>query len=140
METIMLNASLTTSFIKRALLILSIGLLTTLTSHAQDSTAGNEQAFVNFLRLENGNLFFTVKYHNGKGPKFNISVYDASGESLYRGYFSGEDYSKVFRAPAELGKLTVVIRNSSDKTQHKFEITSESRLVRETYVTAVAKY
>lgn len=125
-----------TNKLKRALLMLSLGLLTAFISHAQDSTANNEQATVNFLRLENGNLYFTVKYHHDKGPKFNISVTDASGENLYKGYFSGKDYARVFRAPADLGKLTVVIRNSSERTQHKFEITSQSRLVRETYVVA----
>lgn len=139
METIMLNASLTTKICKRAFLLLSIALLTTFTSIAQDSAVNtNETVFVNFLKLDNGQVFFTVRYNNDLGRKFDILINDEDGESLYRGYFPGKNFSKVFRAPAELGKLQVTVRGFSGKTEHKFEISSESRVIRETYVTAVS--
>jgi hypothetical protein len=138
METIMLNASRTTSTFKRAFIFLSIALLTSFASFAQDKTvASDESAFVNFLKVQNGDLYFTVKFNNSLGRRFDITVHDAFGENLYRGNFSGKDFGKVFRAPVELGKLVVTIRSFATKAEHKFEISSEARTVRDAYVTAV---
>jgi hypothetical protein len=140
METIMLKASATTINFRSAFLILSIAVLTSLSSFAQDSTStvAAEPAYVNFLRVTNGQLFFTVKFNNPGGRRFDIVVNDSDGENLYRGNFSGKEFGKVFRAPAELGKLYISIRPYGQKTEHKFEISSESRLVQDIYVTAMS--
>jgi hypothetical protein len=139
METIMLKASATTINFKRAFIILSIAVLTSFSSFAQDSTTvAADPAYVHFLRVTNGQLFFAVKFNNPNGRRFDIIVNDSDGENLYRGNFSGKDFGKVFRAPAELGKLYVSIRPYGQKTEHKFEISSEARLVQDIYVTAMS--
>lgn len=140
METIMLKASATTINFKSAFLFLSIVALTSFSSFAQDSTSTvtADPAYVNFLRVTNGHLFFTVKFHNESGRRFDVVVNDSYGENLYRGNFNGKDFGKVFRAPAELGKLYVTIRPYGQKTEHKFEISSEARLVQDIYVTAMS--
>src|SRR5688572_11614350 len=107
--------------IKKALTFLTIALFTSFITVAQDKAADDETAFVNFLKEQNGQLFFTVKYQNAQGRRFDITVYDSYGENLYRGNFKGKDFAKVFRAPAELGKLVVSIRGYGKKTEHKFE-------------------
>lgn len=123
--------------IKRVL-TLSIALFISFASFSQDKAASDDEtAFVNFLKVQDGHLFFTIKYHNELGRRFDITVNDADGENLYRGKFTGKDFGKVFRAPAELGKLVVTIRGYGKKTEHKFEISSEPRLIRDTYVTLV---
>jgi hypothetical protein len=123
---------------KRAFIFLSIVLLTSFASLAQDKTVEtDETAFVNFLKVHNGQLYFTVKFHNSLGRRFDITVNDSYGENLYRGNFSGKDFGRVFRAPAELGKLVITIRSFATKAEHKFEISSEARIIREAYVTAV---
>lgn len=139
METIMLKAE-TTKKITTAILSLSIALLISISSLGQDSTSAVtvDPARVNFLKLTDGHLFFTVKFHNPNGRRFEISVNDSDGENLYRGNFSGIDFGKIFRAPAELGKLYVTIRPFGQKTQHRFEISSEDRLVQDVYVTAMS--
>ena len=139
METIMLKAAETAINFRRAVLFLAIALMTSFTSFSQDSTStvAAEPAYVNFLRVTNGQLFFTVKFNNPSGRRFDIVVNDAYGENLYRGNFSGKDFGKVFRAPAELGKLVVTIRSFATKAEHKFEISSEARVIREAYVTAM---
>ena len=140
METIMLKAAETTKKFKCAILFLSIVLFASFSSIAQDSTStvAADPAYVNFLRVQNGQLFFTVKFNNPNGRRFDIVVNDAWGENLYHGNFTGKDFGKVFRAPAELGKLYVSIRPYGQKAEHKFEISSESRLVQDIYVTAMS--
>lgn len=140
METIMLKASETTINFKRAFIILSIAVLTSFSSFAQDSTSTVtvDPAYVNFLRVTNGQLFFAVKFNNPNGRRFDIVINDSDGENLYRGNFSGKDFGKIFRAPAELGRLYVTIRPYGQKTEHKFEISSEARLVQDIYVTAMS--
>jgi hypothetical protein len=124
--------------IKKALTFLTIALFTSFVGVAQHKAVDNdESAFVNFLKEQNGQLYFTVKYQNAQGRRFDITVYDSYGENLYRGNFKGKDFAKVFRAPAELGKLVVSIRGYGKKAEHKFEISSEARIIRGAYVTAV---
>jgi hypothetical protein len=124
--------------IKSAFLILSIIFLASFAAVAQDKTTANDEtAFVNYLKVQDGQLYFTVKFHNSVGRRFDITVYDTNGENLYRGNFSGKEFGKVFRAPAELGKLVVTIRSYATRTEHKFEISSEARVIREAYVTAL---
>ena len=140
METIMLKAAETTINFRRAILFLALVFMTSFTSFAQDSTStvAADPAYVNFLRVTNGQLFFTVKFNNPSGRRFDIVVNDADGENLYRGNFNGKEFGKVFRAPAELGKLYVSIRPYGQKAEHKFEISSEARLVQDIYVTAMS--
>ena len=138
METIMLNASLTTSTFKKAILLLFIAVSASFAAMAQDSSVTTSPTpFVNFLKVQDGQLYFTVKYSNTDGRKFNVLVYNEDGENLYRGYFRGKNFGKIFMAPAELGKLQVTVRDFSGKIEHKFEISSEARVIREAYVTAV---
>lgn len=140
METIMLKASATTINFKRAFLFLSIVVLTSFSSFGQDSTSAvtADPAYVSFLRVTNGHLFFTVKFDNPNGRRFDIIINDSDGENLYRSNFSGKNFGKVFRAPAELGKLYVNIRPYGSKTEHKFEISSEARVIQDIYVTAMS--
>ena len=136
----MLKAAETTKKIKTAALFLSIALLTSISSLGQDSTSTVtvDPAYVNFIRVTNGQLFFAVKFMNPNGRRFDIVINDSDGENLYRGNFSGKDFGKVFRAPAELGRLYVTIRPYGQRTEHKFEISSEARLVQDIYVTAMS--
>jgi hypothetical protein len=124
--------------VKRVLITLSFAVFTSFASFSQDKAASDDEtAFVNFLKVQNGQVFFTIKYHNELGRRFDITVNDAYGENLYRGNFSGKEFGKVFRAPAELGKLVVTIRSYATKKEHKFEISSEPRFIQEAYVTIV---
>lgn len=124
--------------IKSAFLFLAIIFLTSFASVAQDkTTASDETAFVNFLKVQEGQLYFTVKFNNSLGRRIDITINDAFGENLYQGNFSGKDFGKVFRAPAELGKLVVTIRSYATKAEHKFEISSEARVIQGAYVTAL---
>jgi hypothetical protein len=133
MKSIMLNAF---SFGKKTVIMLLavIVTLTSATAKVSDSTFDDENASVSCLKMEEGQVYFNVKFDNADGGRFDILVNDANGDNLYRATFTGKNFNKVFRAPVENGKLVIVIRDSKEKTSHKFELSTESRMVQQILV------
>ena len=134
MKTIMLKAF---SLVKKTafmLLVLSITYVSA-TANTSDSTPtrdDDENASVSCLKMEEGQVYFNVKFENADGGRFDILVNDINGDNLYRSTFTGKNFNKVFRAPVENGKLTIIIRDG--KGNHKFELTTESKMVQEILV------
>jgi hypothetical protein len=133
MKTIMRNAL---SFGKKTVIML-LAVMVTLnaaTAKVSDSTFDDENASVSCLKMEEGQVYFNVKFENADGSRFDILVNDANGDNLYRSTFTGKNFNKVFRAPVENGKLVIVIRDSKDKTSHRFELSTESKMVQQILV------
>ena len=132
MKTITLKAF---SLVKKTafmLLVLSITYVSA-TANTSDSTReDDENASVSCLKMEEGQVYFNVKFENADGGRFDILVNDINGDNLYRSTFTGKNFSRVFRAPVENGKLMIIIRDN--KGNHKFELTTESKMVQEILV------
>lgn len=134
MKTIMLNAF---SLVKKTAVMLLVATVTVTSASAKisDSTyEDDENASVSCLKLEEGQVYFNVKFENPDGGRFDILVNDVAGDNLYRATFTGKNFDKVFRAPVENGKLVIIIRDNKDKTSHKFELLTESKLVQQILV------
>jgi hypothetical protein len=133
MKSIMLN---TFSLVKKTVIMLLAVILTlnSATAKVSDSTIDEENASVSCLKMEEGQIYFNVKFENAEGGRFDILVNDANGDNLYRAAFTGKNFNKVFRAPVENGKLVIVIRDSKANTSHKFELSTESKMVEQILV------
>lgn len=133
MKTIMHNAF---SFAKKtAVLLLAVVITTTSASAKVDTTfEDDDNAVVSCLKLEEGQVYFNVKFENADGGRFDILVNDVNGDNLYHAAFSGKNFNRVFRAPVENGKLVIIIRDGKDKTSHKFELSTESKMVQQILV------
>ncbi|WP_205513364.1 hypothetical protein [Longitalea arenae] len=132
MKSIMLNAI--SSGKKSALLLVAVLItLTSASAKVADSTIDDENATVSCLKMEEGQIYFNVKFENADGGRFDVLVNDVNGDNLYRATFNGKNFSKVFRAPVENGKLVIIIRDSNNKS-HKFELATESKMVQQIYV------
>jgi hypothetical protein len=126
MKTIMLK--------KTAILLLAVMItLTSATAKVSDSTF-DDDATVSCLKMEEGQVYFNVKFENADGGRFDVLVNDVNGDNLYRATFTGQHFNKVFRAPVENGKLVIIIRDSKEKTDHRFELSTESRMVQQILV------
>jgi hypothetical protein len=99
-----------------------------------DSTITAENAAVSCLKIADGQVYFNVKFENADGGRFHLLVNDGNGDNLYHATFTGKNFDKVFRAPVDNGKLTIIIRDSKEKTNQVFEVTTESKLVQQIYV------
>jgi len=133
MKTIMLS---TRTLGKKMVMMLLVAVitLTSATANTSDSTIDDENASVSCLKMEEGQVYFNVKFENADGGRFDIIVNDASGDNLYRATFTGKNFNKVFRAPVDNGKLVVIIRDIKERTSHAFELTTESKMVQQIYV------
>jgi hypothetical protein len=100
-----------------------------------DSTFTTEEpAAVSCLKISEGQVYFNVKFENADGGRFHLLVNDGNGDNLYHATFTGKNFDKVFRAPVDGGKLTIIIRDNKDKINQVFEVTTESKLVQQIYV------
>ena len=133
MKSIMLNAF---SLGKKTAIMLLVVLvtLTSATANVPDTTYEDGDASVSCLKMEEGQVYFKVNFENADGGRFDILVNDVNGDNLYRATFTGQHFNKVFRAPVENGKLVIIIRDTKDRTDHKFELSTESRMVQQILV------
>ena len=133
MKTIMHSAF---SYVKKTAVILLAVMVTFTSASAKVDTTyeDGENATVSCLKLEEGQVYFNVKFENADGGRFDILVNDVTGDNLYHASFSGKNFNRVFRAPVENGKLVIIIRDGKDKISHKFELSTESKMVQQILV------
>jgi hypothetical protein len=133
MKSIMLNAF---SFGKKTVLMLLVVIVTLSATAKVSDTAfdDDENISVSCLKMEEGQVYFNVKFENADGGRFDILVNDINGDNLYRATFTDKNFNKVFRAPVENGKLVIIVRDNKGKTSHKFELSTESRMVQQILV------
>ena len=116
------------------MLMVVISTLTTAIANTPDSSIDDENASVSCLKMEEGQVYFKVKYDNADGGRFDILVNDGAGENLYRATFTGKNFDRVFKAPVDNGRLVIMIRDNNNKTTQTFELTTEARMVQQIYV------
>ena len=133
MKTIMHKAF---SYVKKTAVLLLVVMVTlTASANVPDTTLEEgENATVSCLKLEEGQVYFNVKFENADGGRFDILVNDVNGDNLYHAAFTGKNFNRVFRAPVENGKLVIIIRDGKDKISHKFELSTESKMVQQILV------
>lgn len=124
------------SYVKKtAVLLLAVMVTLTASANVPDTTLEEgENAAVSCLKLEEGQVYFNVKFENADGGRFDILVNDVNGDNLYHAAFTGKNFNRVFRAPVENGKLVIIIRDGKDKISHKFELSTESKMVQQILV------
>jgi hypothetical protein len=116
------------------MLLVVISTLTSAIANTPDSTIDDQNASVSCLKMEEGQVYFKVKYDNADGGRFDIVVNDGAGENLYRATFTGKNFDRVFKAPVDNGRLVIMIRDNNNKTTQTFELTTEARMVQQIYV------
>jgi hypothetical protein len=113
------------SFFTSALLIISAG---NASAQATPDTA-KAAASVSYLGYQNDLSSFLLKYEPGNGLAFTVTVKDAEGQVLFNQHFTERKFSKIFKAPLEAGPITFIISNPADKTDKKFQASTERRIV-----------
>jgi hypothetical protein len=116
------------------MLLVVISTITSAIANTPDSTIDDQNASVSCLKMEEGQVYFKVKYDNADGGRFDIVVNDGAGENLYRATFTGKNFDRVFKAPVDNGRLVIMIRDNNNKTTQTFELTTEARMVQQIYV------
>jgi hypothetical protein len=101
------------------------------------NTNANPGAVVTYLGTEGDQMSFRLKFENESGEKFAVTIADSDGTILFDEIFTDKKFNKVFKTPAEIGKLTFTISDPKNKSLKKIEISTEKRMVEEVYVTKI---
>jgi hypothetical protein len=100
--------------------------------------AGVGKTVINYLSTNEQNNIFEVKVENATGERFTIVIKDNHNNTLYRGAFSGKDFSKKFLLPkVDSDKITFHVKSNSGSSTETFEINSNTRVVEEVVVKRV---
>ena len=110
--------------------------MTLATAHAQSVASGdgqNEQATVKYLGTQEDMIVFNVSYSNPQGAKFQLTIKDQDGSSLYVGIYNDKSFYKQFRLPkTDKDRVLFVFHNAHDADVVKtFEVNVNSRFVHE---------
>lgn len=141
MKRINVNSGSMKNTVRNFFFVLSIVVASAVSANAQQafyaSNANPGVAAVTYLGSEGDQMSFRLKFDNESGEKFAVTIVDSDGTVLFDEIFNDKKFNKVFKTPAEIGKLTFSISNPKNKSQKKIEISTEKRLVEEVYVTKV---
>ncbi|MBS1563156.1 MAG: hypothetical protein JST39_02155 [Bacteroidetes bacterium] len=133
MKTIVLNLSLA--------LVIAVASFAGASAQARQASfttvaePATSQPVVTYLGSGEEQMSFNLRYENLSGTKFLLTVLDDSGEVLFDQVFTDKKFSKTFKVPSDLGKLSFVIRDLRTKEQKKVLVSTERRFVEEVSVT-----
>jgi hypothetical protein len=85
----------------------------------------------------NGEMVFTLKYDNEHADVLEIAITDNQGNRLYRKLSSDKKLSTTFKVPADLGTVYLTVTNAKDKTQKRFQISAQERVVEKVVIGSV---
>ena len=110
--------------------------MTLATAHAQSVATGagrNEQASVKYLGTQEDMILFNVSYANPDGNRFELTIKDQDGSTVYQNTFSDKSFYKQFRLPkTDKDRIVFVFHNNHDADVVKtFEVNVNSRFVNE---------
>src|ERR1700755_1370671 len=100
-------------------------LMTLATAHAQST--------VKYLGTQDDMIVFNVSNPNPDGNKFQLTIKDQDGSTLYQNVFADKSFFKQFRLPkAEKDRIVFIFHDYRGADVVKtFEVNVDSRFVRE---------
>lgn len=103
--------------------------------HEVDPSKG---ATVKYLGVQDDLLVFHVQYENPNAAKFNVTIKDFDGTTLYNDNFSDRKFDKKFKLPKSEGnKINFIIAERKGTNQQAFEVNTNVRVVEDVVVTRI---
>jgi hypothetical protein len=90
---------------------------------------------IHYMGTSNELAAFKLQYQNNSGKSFVLTILDGEGEVLFDKVYTDSLFSKIIKAPAEIGRLTFIIRDNRYRNQKKIAVNMKSRFVEEMSVT-----
>lgn len=96
----------------------------------------SKEVAVTSLGVSEGKVKFNLKCANADGDRFCVELADTEGNKLYKEIFTDKHFNKTFVTSTDLGKIFLIVTKFKDKSRHKFEISTEERIIQEVYITS----
>ena len=102
-------------------------------------TGGYNEPGVNVTSsgVVNGEMTFRLNYENETADVLEIIITDNQGNRLYRKLSTDKKLNTTFRIPAEVGTVYLTVTNTKDRTQKRFQISSQERIVEKVVIGSV---
>jgi len=110
--------------------------LTLATAHGQSASSEDtqtEKASVKYLGTQEDMIVFNVSYPNPEGTRFQLTVKDQDGTTLYQSVSGERSFYKQFRLPkADKDRIVFIFHKDTDAdVVRTFEVNINSRFVHE---------
>lgn len=119
--------------LKNLVLIIAVLMFTTFTASAQKSTNA-VQPTLTYAGTVDGNMNFLLNYDNEVAEKFIVFIADANGKVFFEEVYSEKKFNRIFSIPVEAGNITLTITSFKNKSDKKFQVTTERKLIEEVTV------
>jgi hypothetical protein len=119
--------------LKNLVLIIAVLMFTTFTASAQKSTNA-VQPSLTYAGTVDGHMNFLLNYDNEVAEKFFVIIADVSGKVFFEEVYSEKKFNRIFSIPVEAGNITLTITSFKNKSDKKFQVTTERKLVEEVTV------
>jgi ssRNA-specific RNase YbeY (16S rRNA maturation enzyme) len=77
---------------------------------------------------------FLLNYDNEANEKFVVIVSNASGKTLYEEVYAERKLTKIFSVPVDFGNVTFTIAAYRNKSDKKFQVSTERKVVEEVII------
>ena len=118
--------------LKNLVLIIAV-LMFTAAANAQKSSNA-PQSFLTYAGTVDGHMNFLLNYDNELAEKFFVIIADANGKVFFEEVYSEKKFNRIFSIPVEAGNITLTITSFKNKSDKKFQVTTERKLVEEVTV------
>lgn len=119
--------------LKNLVMFIAVALFTVSTANAQKSTA-TPQHTLTYAGTVDGHMNFLLNYDNEIAEKFFVIIADANGKVFFEEAYAEKKFNRIFSIPVEAGNITLTITSFKSKSDKRFQVTTERRLVEEVTV------
>lgn len=119
---------------KNLFFVFSLVLLTIAAAHADEKKPNPPAGSVTYLGSEDEQMSFIMSYENDSNEKYVITIADADGIALFEAVCSEKKFLKTFKVPMDAGNVTFSVSSYKNRSEKKFVVTTERRIVAEVVV------
>jgi hypothetical protein len=119
--------------LKNLVMFFAVVLFSVSTASAQKSVAPPQHSLT-YAGTVDGHMNFLLNYDNELGEKFFVLIADVNGKVFYEEVYAEKKFNRIFSIPVEAGNITLTITSVKNKSDKKFQVTTERRLVEEVIV------
>lgn len=119
--------------LKNLVMFIAVVAFSVSTASAQKSIPSLQNSLT-YAGTVDGHMNFLLNYDNELGEKFFVLIADVNGKVFFEEVYSDKKFNRIFSIPVEAGNITLTITSFKNKSDKKFQVTTERKLVEEVTV------
>ena len=96
--------------------------------------AVNPANSITYVGTADEHINFLLNYDNETNEKFVVTVSNVSGKTLFEEVYSDRKLTKIFSVPVEFGNVTFTVASYRSKSDKKFQVVTERKVVEEVII------